>query len=139
MLGDARWRELLAVRYDQHIADSSRHDRIPKPFEEWAVAATWLDFVRQVALLRSIPPVVARSRSVVVVGSESGYEAVDLSRRVTSALMLVKALLCEMRKEDRRLLYATVAYLDRRRKSPLLPRAQRWVYDWLCRAAERDR
>ena len=55
MLADPEWADLLFERYQEHCALSARRNEEPQPFDQWAIEATWTDFVRLARLVLALP------------------------------------------------------------------------------------
>ncbi len=142
MLGDYSWKELLWERWRQHVADSARAGREPAVFEQWAVEATWTDFVRLARLVLALPPFVwddwETNNPVPVMGRNTCRSTV-LARRLINALVMVKQLLGDMKDQNRAMASAVRRYINDGHRSPSrLAQGKRYAYDWLVRAAEKD-
>lgn len=72
----------------------------------------------------------------------NGYRSAMLARRLIDGLVLVDALLTDLKRSSRKAHAAVRAYLDdgrvRVEQRPALTQGKRLVYEWLRRAAERD-
>lgn len=142
MIGDRSWHELLWERYRQHCADSARNSREPAVFEQWAVEATWTDFVRLARLVLALPDFALSdwetTNPVPRVG-RSSYHSTVIARRLINALVMVQQLLGDMKEHNRAVAAAVRHYLTNGHRSPTrLAAGKRFTYDWLVAAAKRD-
>lgn len=145
MIGDRSWLAELGYGYDQHVADSLKADRECLAFPTWAVYRTWPRFVGLARVCRMLPPFVWsewETRNPVPGANGNGYHSVVLARRLVDGLVLVNALLVDLKHSSRKAHAAVRAYLDdgrvRPEQRPALTQGKRLVYEWLRRAAERD-
>ena len=72
----------------------------------------------------------------------NGYGSAMLARTLINGLVLVNALLRDMRRTSPKAYAAVSRYLDKGRvdlkQRPALTKGKRLAYDWLVRAAKRD-
>jgi len=142
MIGDHSWHELLWERYRQHCADSARAGREPAVYEQWAVEATWIDFVRLARLVLALPPFALddwETANPIPMVSRNAPRSTVLARRLIDALVMVQQLLKNMREADRGVASAVKRYIRDGHRSPTrLAVGKRYAYDWLVAAARRD-
>lgn len=145
MIGDPEWQDLMTEAYHQYLADSARLDREPQVYARWAVERTWRDFVRLAVLVLALPPFALSDWETKnpVPATGNGFRSVDLARRLISGLVLVRALLQDMKRSERSAYRAVKYHLDEGR-CPVgtehdLADGKRFIWEWLqirCNATQ---
>lgn len=135
MIGDADYRLALSEAYKEHGALSARHHREPLPWDQWAVAHTWRDFVRIAAFGAALPVLTLHAwgeTNPVSPPSGPGRQSAEVARGLFDELVLAGRLLTRLRLEDRLAHAAVLAYLTEGKSAPQhLARARRFVFDQL--------